>query len=228
MRIGVLLSGSGVFDGSEIHEAVFTLLSVAEHGGQAVIMAPNIKQHHVINHLTGEEMQETRNVLVESARIARGKIYDLAEMTADNLDALLIPGGFGAAKNLTSWAFSGPDGDIHPQVKHIIHEMLLANKPIGAMCMGPTVVAKATEGSSFHPALTVGTTAESSPYEIDAISKGMEATGAHAMMKSVREVHVDEKNRIVSAPCYMMDASIVEVRNNIKQCVDEVFRLLAH
>ena len=116
-RIGVLLSGNGVYDGSEIHESVFTLLAIDEHGGDAVCMAPNINQYHVVNHLDGNEMKETRNVLVEAARIARGAISDLADMKAAELDALVIPGGFGAAKNLTKWAFNGPDGAINSDVK---------------------------------------------------------------------------------------------------------------
>lgn len=215
-----------MYDGSEIHESVFTLLSVAEAGAEAVIMAPNVDQHHVVNHLNGEEMIETRNVLTEAARIARGDIKDLAQMKADDFDALLIPGGFGAAKNLTKWAFSGPDGEIQSEVKRIINETLAAGKPIGAMCMGPTVVAKATEGTSYAPSLTVGTTDAPSPYEIDAISGGMEKAGATAVMKTVREIEIDTKNKIVSAPCYMMEASILDVRKNIDQCVRKVAELI--
>ncbi len=226
MKFGVLLSGCGVYDGSEIHEAVFTLLSVAETGGEYICMAPNVDQHHVVNHLNGKEMNESRNVLTEAARIARGDIKDLAEMKVDDFDALLIPGGFGAAKNLTKWAFSGPEGEIHTEVKRIINETLAAGKPIGAMCMGPTVVAKATEGTSYAPSLTVGTTEELSPYEIEAISGGMNAAGATAVMKTVREIEIDTRNKIVSAPCYMMDASIVDVRKNIDQCVRKVAELI--
>lgn len=225
-RIGVLLSGNGVYDGSEIHESVFTLLAIDENRGVAVCMAPNIQQHHVVNHITGEEMPEARNVLVEAARIARGAISDLAEMTADNLDALVIPGGFGAAKNLTTWAFSGPDGEINAEVKRIINQMVNAKKPVVGLCMGPTVIAKALQGAGLNEHLTVGTTKEASPYEIDAISQGMEKTGAVAEMKTIREISIDHKNRIITAPCYMMEASITDVRNNIKQAIDELFEML--
>lgn len=225
-RIGVLLSGNGVYDGSEIHESVFTLLAIDENKGEAVCMAPNVEQHHVVNHITGDEMDEKRNVLVEAARIARGAISDLAEVKASDLDALVIPGGFGAAKNLTKWAFSGPDGDIDPQVKRIINEFVTAQKPIVGLCMGPTVIAKALEGANLNERLTVGTTSEASPYEIAAISAGMEKTGAVAEMKSIREISVDAKNRIITAPCYMMEASITDVRTNIKQAIDKLFDLL--
>jgi len=225
-RIGVLLSGCGVYDGSEIHESVFTLLAIDQLGGTAVCMAPDTDQHHVIDHITGEEMTEKRNVLTEAARIARGDIRNLAAVTATDLDALIIPGGFGAAKNLTTWAFSGPDGTIHAEVRRIIQEVHAAGKPLVGLCMGPTVIAKALEGSSAEPHLSVGTTAEASPYDIAAISGGMEKTGAVAEMRSVREVAVDAENRIVTAPCYMMEASISEVQANIQQAVQTMFGML--
>ncbi len=226
MKIGVLLSGNGVFDGSEIHEAVFTLLAIDENKAEAVCLAPDIEQHHVLNHITGEEMNEKRNVLIESARIARGNIRDLADAVADDIDALVLPGGFGAAKNLTKWAFSGPDGDILPDVKRIINEMIVAGKPVCGLCMGPTVIAKALEGTSYHPLLTVGSTDAPSPYEIDAISDGMEKAGAKAIMKKINEVQVDRENKIVTAPCYMMEASISQIRNNVKMAVDELVKLI--
>ncbi len=225
-KIGVLLSGNGVYDGAEIHESVFTLLAIDENRGEAVCMAPNIDQHHVVNHLTGEEMDEKRNVMVEAARIARGAVSDLAEVKADGLDALVIPGGFGAAKNLTKWAFSGPDGEINADVKRIINEFVAAKKPVVGLCMGPTVIAKALEGAGLKERLTVGTTEEASPYEIAAISAGMEKTGAVAEMRTVREIAVDKENRIITAPCYMMEASITEIRENIKQAIDQLFEML--
>lgn len=225
-RIGVLLSGNGVYDGSEIHESVFTLLAIDENRGEAVCIAPNINQHHVINHLTGDEMDERRNVMVEAARIARGAVTDLADVSQDGLDALVIPGGFGAAKNLTKWAFSGPEGEINADVKRIVKEFVEAKKPIVGLCMGPTVIAKALEELGLNEQLTVGSTEEASPYEIDAISKGMEKVGAVAKMKTIKEVNVDGINKIITAPCYMMEGSITDVRNNIKQAIDQLFEML--
>ena len=225
-RIGVLLSGNGVYDGSEIHESVFTLLAIDENKGEAVCMAPNIEQHHVINHISGDEMPEKRNVMVEAARIARGAISDLADMKADNLDALVIPGGFGAAKNLTKWAFSGPDGEINGEVKRIINEFVHAKKPIVGLCMGPTVIAKALQGAGLEAHLTVGSTEEASPYDIDAISQAMEKTGAVAVMTTIQEITVDVENKIITAPCYMMEGSITDVRDNIKKAIDELFEML--
>lgn len=225
-KIGVLLSGNGVYDGSEIHESVFTLLAIDENRGEAVCMAPDVEQHHVVNHITGDEMAEKRNVMIEAARIARGAISNLAEVKADDLDALVIPGGFGAAKNLTKWAFSGPDGEINADVKRIINEFVAAKKPVVGLCMGPTVIAKALEQSGLKEHLTVGTTEEASPYDISAISAGMEKAGAVVEMKTVREITVDAENHIITAPCYMMDASITDVRGNIKQAVDQLFEML--
>ena len=226
MKIGVIFSGSGVFDGTEIQEGVFTLLSIKKVGGEAVCFAPDIDQHHVINHITGEVMNETRNVLVESARIARGEIRSLADFNADELDALVLPGGFGAAKNLTGWAFSGPDGPIDEQVKAAIVSMVKAGKPMAGLCMGPTVIAKALEGSGVRASLTVGTTEDTSPYEIGAISAGMEKTGAIAVMRTIDEVEVDYQNKIVTAPCYMMEADILQIRQNVQKAIDALVKLI--
>ncbi|MBS0001219.1 MAG: isoprenoid biosynthesis glyoxalase ElbB [Cyclobacteriaceae bacterium] len=226
MKIGVLLSGNGVYDGSEIQEAVFTLLAIDELNGESVCMAPDVEQHHVLNHITGDEMAEKRNVLIESARIARGNIRDLAEVKSEDLDALVLPGGFGAAKNLTKWAFSGPDGEILPEVRSLINEMVLHGKPVCGLCMGPTVIAKALEDTSVHPDLTIGTTEEASPYEIDAINAGINKTGSHAVMKKVTEILIDRKNKIVTAPCYMMEASISEIRNNVRMAIEATFSLI--
>lgn len=225
-KIGVILSGCGVYDGSEIHEAVFTLLSIDEYGAEAVCFAPDMEQHHVINHLTGEEMPEKRNVLVEAARIARGDIQPLSRFNASELDGLVIPGGFGAAKNLTTWAFSGPDGEIHPEVKAAIVAMVAAGKPVAGLCMGPTVIAKALENSDIKAVLTVGSTSAPSPYDIAAISAGMEKAGAIAEQHTVSEIAVDQEYKIITAPCYMMEASISQVRDNIRQAVDKLFDFL--
>ena len=225
-KIGVLLSGCGVADGSEIHEAVLTLLAIREHGMQAVCMAPNAPQHHVTNHVTHQSMEESRNMMVEAARIARGDIRDLAQVTAADFDGLAIPGGFGAASNLTEWAFGGPDAMILPDVSRIINETVRMRKPIAALCMGPTVVALALKESGMSAQLSVGSTQEGSPYDIAAISDGMKAAGQTAVMKTVREVAVDADLKIISAPCYMMDADILDVRNNISMAVAKLAEMV--
>lgn len=225
MHVAVILSGCGVYDGSEIHEAVFCLLGIEEMGWTYEIFAPDMTQHHVINHITGEEMPESRNVLIESARIARGNIRPLSAFDVKSADALVIPGGFGAAKNLTTWAFSGPDGDIHPEVVRAIRQMVEASKPVGAVCMGPAVVARALKDSGMHPHLTVGTTEEVSPYDIAAVNAGLQAAGSVAVNRSVREVEMDVALKIVTAPCYMMEAGVKEVKNNVFQMLQALGRL---
>ncbi len=220
MKIGVLLSGCGVYDGAEIQEAVLTLLAIEEIGAKAVCISINKDQHHVVNHLTGEEMPEKRNILVESARIARGEVLDIGSVEPADIDALVIPGGFGSAKNFTEWAFEGPAGSIDPKVKLLLVNLINIGKPIAALCVSPIVVAKAFEGSAVHPSMTLGSDKEASPYDIGGFSDGLTSTGAIAHMKSIREIQIDEVNKIVSAPCYMMEASILDVRKNIRKAIE--------
>lgn len=220
MKIGVLLSGCGVYDGAEIHESVLTLLSIEEMGAEAVCISIDKPQFHVINHTTGDEMEESRNMLIESARIARGNIKEISEVDPVDIDALVIPGGFGSAKNFTNWAFNGPDGDILPEVKLLLVNLINVGKPIAALCVSPVVVAKALEDSKIHPTLTIGTDKEPSPYDIGGFATGLEKTGMKTEFRSVREITVDKVNKIVTAPCYMMDASILDIRKNIRSALE--------
>ncbi len=226
MKIGVLLSGCGVYDGSEIQEAVLTLLAIEEAGAEAICISVDADQHHVINHTNGEEQAEKRNMLVESARIARGSVTNIHEVDLRELDGLVIPGGFGNAKNFTKWAFEGPSGSILPEVKLLLVNLVNIGKPIAALCVSPVVLAKAFEGSSIHATLTLGTDKDPSPYDITAFSRGIESVGVKSEYKTISEISVDPVNKIVSAPCYMMDASILEVRNNIKQAVEKLVQLI--
>ena len=219
MNIGVLLSGNGVYDGAEIQEAVLTLLAIDEMGWNAVCISVDKPQHHVINHLTGEVMDESRNMLIEAARIARGQITPIDSISPADIDALVIPGGFGSAKNFTSWAFDGPESTILPEVKLLLVNLVNVGKPIVALCVSPVVVAKAFEGSSIHPTLSLGSASESSPYDINGFNEGLKATGAIAQERTIREVLIDPTNRIICAPCYMMDARITEINANIKQAM---------
>jgi len=218
-KILVVLSGCGVYDGSEIHESVLILLALAEKGIEYQCAAPNEDQFHVINHTNGEELHETRNVLVESARIARGDILDLAKVSIADFSGLVLPGGFGAAKNLTTWAIEGPQGSINSEVKKVIIDARKLDLPIAAFCMSPVVISKSFEGSQINPKITVGSINESSPYEIGAISEGMESIGSSIEMTKVNEIVVDIENKIVTSPCYMMDANISEINVGIKKAI---------
>lgn len=226
MHVAVLLAGSGVYDGSEIHEAVFSLLAIARNGGSYQCIAPNREQYHVVDHLTGEPHDENRNILVESARIARGQIIPVDEVNVEEFDALVIPGGFGAAKNLNSWAIEGPEGTIFPEIEQLIVDFYQKGKPIVAMCMGPTVVAKAFENKGIPITLTVGSTEAPSPYDINAISKGLSKVGAKPVMKTVHQIAVDYEHKVITAPCYMMDATILEVHENVEDCILKLQEML--
>tara|TARA_R110002096_G_scaffold436050_1_gene666125 strand:+ start:64879 stop:65562 length:684 start_codon:yes stop_codon:yes gene_type:complete len=219
MKIAVLLHGNGVYDGTEIQEAVLSLLAIKEAGHEYQCMAPNYDQHHVINHVSGEELKEKRNILIESARIARGDILDLKDVDIQDFDALMMPGGFGTAKNFTTWAFDGPKASINPIIANFLTSFQKAEKPIIALCMSPTTLAKAFENSGINPKLSVGSTAEKSPYEIAAISQGMESLGVNASMTRVNEISIDKANKLICAPCYMMEADIIDVRKNISQAI---------
>ncbi|MEE2700176.1 MAG: isoprenoid biosynthesis glyoxalase ElbB [Bacteroidota bacterium] len=226
MKTAVLLSGCGVYDGTEIQEAVFTLLSLSQNNLEYVCTAPNIKQHHVLNHTNGEEIQEGRNVLFESARIARGKIISLNELDFNTISSLVIPGGFGAAKNLSSWAFNGTDGDVVQGVKELILHCVDNKKPIVALCISPTLIAKSLEGSNYVAALTLGTTTENSEYNIAEIHQAIKSIGANANEKTINEICVDDNLKIISAPCYMMDANVDEVYQNIKLAINQLKQFL--
>ena len=215
-KIGVVLSGCGVMDGSEIHEAVLTLLAIDRAGAEAVCMAPNIRQHHVMNHLTGEETKgEVRNVLLESARIARGKIRDIASVKAGDIDALIFPGGFGAAKNLCDYAFKGPDCSVNPDVARLATEVHTAGKPIGAVCIAPVIAAKLL--GAEHPQITIGTDKNT--------AKDIERMGAKHVVCPVREVVVDKPRKLVSTPAYMLANSIQEAAEGIEKLVKAVIDL---
>lgn len=214
-RIGVLLSGCGVFDGAEIHEAVLTLLALDQAGAEIICMAPDMDQLHVINHLTQEVTGEKRNVLVESARIARGEIKNLREVKAADLDGLILPGGFGAAKNLSDFAVKGPDAVVHPEVERLLKEMASAKKPIGAICIAPATLTKAL--SDRKPEVTIGND--------EGVASAIKAMGGSHKDCPVDVIHVDAANRIVTTPAYMLGPSIKDVAKGIQKLVAKVLEL---
>ena len=224
-KIGILLSGCGVYDGSEIQETVLAMLAIQEAGAEYFCISIDENQHHVINHLDGTEMAETRNMMIESARIARGNVKNINEVEIRDFDALVIPGGFGNAKNLSSWAFDGPKGTILPVIKLLIVNCINAGRPIAALCVSPILIAKALEDSDLHVELTLGNSTDSSPYDINDFHSQLASAGASTFEKNIHGIQVDEKLKIVSAPCYMMEANILEIRNNIKQAIEALMLL---
>ena len=218
MRIGVILSGCGFQDGAEIHESVLTLLALDRAGVEAVCLAPDIPQAKVVNHLTGEESNETRNVLVESARIARGDIQDVQQADPATLDALILTGGFGAATSLCTFAVDGPDAQVNEDVAALVRAMHEAGKPIGAICIAPALIAKVL-GHDGSPTLTIGTD--------DGTAQALQACGAAHETCPVDAFVVDTDARVVSTPAYMLGPSIRHVAAGIERCVEEVVRMAA-
>lgn len=215
MRIAVLLAGCGVYDGSEIYEGTLTFLALDKADANYQCIAPNIPQHHVVNHATGEEMPgENRNVLVEAARLARGEILDLAQADVADYDAVIVPGGFGVAKNLCDFAFKGAQMQMNPEVKAFIQGFHQAGKPVGLICIAPTMSA-AIFGDGVR--CTIGTDKDT--------AAAVEAMGAVHEAKQVHEITVDEANKLVTTPAYMEATRIREAAEGIENLVQEVLRL---
>ena len=214
-KIGVVLSGCGVYDGTEIHESVIILLAIDRAGAEAVCMAPNIEQMHVINHLTGEEIPgEQRNVLIEAARIARGDIKDISQVKADDLDALIFPGGFGAAKNLCTMAVKGEDAEVNPEVSRLVRDFQARQKPQAAVCIAPAMYAKIFEGESASPTLTIGNDKD--------WSEKIKNLGSKHQDCAVGGIVMDKENKIITSPAYMLGQSISEVAEGIEKTVEEL------
>ncbi|HCS07481.1 MAG TPA: isoprenoid biosynthesis protein ElbB [Pseudomonas sp.] len=213
-KVAVILSGCGVYDGAEIHESVITLLRLDQRGAHAQCFAPDVAQMHVINHLTGEEMPESRNVLVESARIARGEVKDIREANVEDFDALIVPGGFGAAKNLSDFAVKGAECTVQPDVLALAEAFAEASKPVGLMCISPAMAAKI-----YGPGVicTIGNDADTATV--------VNKMGATHQECDVSDIVEDKARKLVSTPAYMLAQSISEAASGINKMVDRVLEL---
>lgn len=213
-KIAVVLAGNGVYDGAEIHEATLTLLAIARNGAQYQCFAPDVDQAHVVNHLTGEEMPEKRNVLVEAARIARGNIKPLSEYNAKDFDAIIFPGGFGAAKNLCTFAFDGVDCTVNPDVEKAVKSTVAEKKPIGALCISPVVIAKILSDVK----VTIG--------QDEATIQAIEKLGGTHEKTSHGQIVVDEKYKVVTTPCYMLNATIDQIADGAENAVQKILEMI--
>lgn len=212
-KIAVVLAGCGVFDGAEIHEATLTMLAISQQGATYQCFAPDINQAHVVNHITGQEMNETRNVMVEAARIARGNIKPLSEYKAADYDAIIFPGGFGVAKNLCSFAFDGPDCSVNPEVEKAIRSTVVAEKPVGALCISPALIARVLVDVEVTIGQDQGTA--------DAIEK----MGASHVKTTHGEIVVDEKYKVITTPCYMLNANISQIAEGANNVVAKLLEM---
>jgi len=213
-KVAVILSGCGVYDGAEIYESTLTLLALDSAGASYQCLAPNIPQHHVINHLTGQEMDQTRNVLVEAARIARGNIEDVAKVNPADFDALIIPGGFGAAKNLSSFAFKGAEMEVQPDVLKFAQAIHNAGKPVGLVCIAPAMAPK-----------LFGTGTECTIGNDPDTAAAVEAMGGAHQDCAVDDIVIDEKRKVVTTPAYMLANRISEANQGITKLVNAVLKL---
>jgi enhancing lycopene biosynthesis protein 2 len=213
-KFSVIISGNGVYDGAEIHETVMTMLAIKKAGADYQLFAPDMMQLHVINHLTGEEMPEKRNVLVESARIARGNIKPLAEYNPKDYDAMILPGGFGVAKNLCTFAIDGPDCQVNPDVEKAVKETHAIKKPIGALCIAPALISRLLGDVE----LTIGQDAGTA----EAITK----MGSKHVKTTHGEVVVDKKHNVFSTPCYMLDANILQIELGAMNVVEAMMEVI--
>jgi len=217
-RVAVCLSGCGFLDGTEIHEAVCTLLALDQAGADILCCAPDIPQADVIDHTKQAPAPgESRNVLVESARIARGQIRDLASVQADEIDALIFPGGFGAAKNLCTFATDGADCKVHPEVERLVGQMLSAGKPVGAICIAPAMIARITGKKNIRARLTIGTDKDT--------AAAIHAMGAQHCDCQARDIVVDEQHKIVSTPAYMLAQGPADVFEGVRKLVEAVLKM---
>ncbi|MBT4932685.1 MAG: isoprenoid biosynthesis glyoxalase ElbB [Rhodospirillaceae bacterium] len=212
--IAVVLSGCGVYDGAEIHESTLTLLALDRQGAAYQCFAPDVEQAHVVNHLNGEVSDESRNVLVESARIARGAIKDVKEFDAADFDAIIFPGGFGAAKNLCSFAFDGADCTVNDDVRAVVKAVHGAGKPIGALCIAPAMIARVLEGAE----VTIGQDPDT--------AEAIQAMGGAHKTTTHGEIVIDEALRLVTSPCYMLDATISQIADGADNTVRSVLDMV--
>lgn len=213
-KIAIIIGGCGHRDGSEIHETTMTMLAVEEHGATYQMFAPNRNQYHVLNHLDGTEMHEQRNMLVEAARIARGNILPLENFDVNQFDAVIFPGGFGVAKNFFNYAFKGMDCEVDEQIAHIIQSVHQAEKPIGALCISPVLMAKILGNIT----VTIGQDAKT--------ARDIEQMGATNVNTSNGDVVTDKKNKIFSTPCYMLDANLVDIHEDAYNLVEAMMEYM--
>jgi enhancing lycopene biosynthesis protein 2 len=218
-KVAVCLSGCGFLDGSEIHEAVFTLLALDQAGAEIICCAPDKPQFKVVDHSKSSDVAgETRNVLVESARIARGEIKPISQIRAQDIDALAFPGGYGAALNLCTFGAEGPDCTVDPDVESLVSDMVEMKKPIAAICIAPAMLARILGRKNIPAQLTIGTDADT--------AAALNKMGVKHCECPATEAIVDSERKVVSTPAYMLGKGPAEVHAGITKCVTELLRMI--
>ncbi|ODP97742.1 MULTISPECIES: isoprenoid biosynthesis glyoxalase ElbB [Salinivibrio] len=213
-KVAVILSGCGVFDGAEIQEVVLSLLALEQNDAQWQCFAPDIDQHHVIDHRTGEAMNETRNVLTEASRIVRGEILPLTDLNVDHFDALLVPGGFGAAKNLSDFAYNGDPVQVNQEMFAVCQAFARAEKPAGYMCIAPIMIPQ------IYPKGVKGTIGN----EPD-IAAAFNRMGGEHIECPVSDYVLDQRHHLLSTPAYMLATSVLDAASGINRMVKKLVEL---
>jgi len=223
-QIAVVLAGCGVYDGTEVHEAAAALAELSRSGTEVTMYAPDQDQAHVVDHTKGAEQEQTRNVLLESARIARGSIKPLSELKAEGADGVVFPGGFGAAKNLSDFGFKGADMTVNPEAERVISEFHAAGKPLALCCIAPILAAKVLGGSG--PTLTLGNCGEESDWPYQGAIEAAKSFGANMEMKNVDEVCIDSENKIVTTPAFMYNGQFHQIQDGVSAMIKELMKLV--
>ncbi len=213
-KIAVVLCGCGTLDGSEIHESVMTLLAIDRNGAEYQIFAPDADQFHVVNHITGQSVEEKRNMIVEAARIARGNIKPIEDCDVDEFDAIIFPGGNGSAKNLFNYALEGANCSVREDVCNLIRDFHKANKPIGALCIAPVMIAKVL----VDVTVTVGN-------DQGTIENVLSFGSKHQVTKQ-KDVCCDFVNKVFTTPCYMLPARISDIADCADNLVKEMLKIM--
>ncbi|MBJ7268075.1 isoprenoid biosynthesis glyoxalase ElbB [Idiomarina abyssalis] len=215
-KVAVILSGSGVFDGAEVNETVLTLLHLAKQGASYECFAPDIEQMHTINHLKGEESSDKRNVLEEAARITRGEVRPLSDLDSTEFDALILPGGFGVAKNLCDFAVKGADMTVNDEVLKVGRAFVDAKKPAGYMCIAPVLLPH-IYGKGVK--VTIGNDGE--------VASAINKMGGEHVNCGVRDIVVDDKHQLVTTPAYMLAENLLDAEEGISKLVEKVLYMAA-
>lgn len=213
-KFAVILSGCGVYDGAEIHESVLIMLAISKYNSSYSLFAPDIDQHHVINHLNGEVTSEKRNVLVESARIARGNIQPLSLFKPEDFDALIFPGGYGISKNLCTYAFDGPNCSVNPEIENAVRAIHALGKPIGAVCIAPAMIARILGDVE----LTIGQDKDTAAHVVQ--------MGAKHIPTNPGDVIIDKRKKVFSTPCYMLDSTILQIAEGAENIVKSMLNYM--
>jgi len=223
-KIAVVLSGCGVYDGTEVHEAAAALAALSRAGADIEMFAPEVDQAHVVDHSKGAEMEQKRSVMQESARIARGAVHPLSDLTVDRADAVVIPGGFGAAKNLSDFGFKGADMSVNSDVERVIKDFHSAGKPLALCCISPIIAAKVL--GDKNPSLTLGCCGDESAWPYQGAIEVAKGFGGNIEEKEVGEVCIDSENKIVTTPAFMYNGKFDEIQDGVSAMINELMKLL--